>query len=45
MKNIEVKIFPGVLHGFMMPSHPEAFDQTARDFSMRRATAILEGLR
>lgn len=44
-KNLEVKIFPGVLHGFMMPSHREAFDQTARDFSMSRAMAIMDGLR
>lgn len=44
-KNLEVKIFPGVLHGFMMPSHREAFDQTARDFSMSRAMAIMDRLR
>lgn len=45
MKNVEVKIFPGVLHGFMMPGNPQAFDQAARDFSMRRAVGMLGGLK
>ena len=45
MSNVEVHIFPGVQHGFMMPSSPEAFDATARDFAMQRAFAILDGLR
>jgi carboxymethylenebutenolidase len=45
MKNVEVKIFPGVLHGFMMRGNPAAFDQTAHDFAMARALAILDGLR
>ena len=45
MKNVEVHIFPGVLHGYMMPGAPKAFDQVTRDFSMARALAILDGLR
>ena len=45
MSNVEVKIFPGVLHGFMMAGNPAAFDQTAHDFAMARALTILEGLR
>jgi carboxymethylenebutenolidase len=45
MKNVEVHIFPGVEHGYMMPGNPKAFDVETRDFSMRRALAILEGLR
>lgn len=44
MPNLEVQIFPGVEHGFMMPSS-SAFDRTARDFSMRRTFALLEDLR
>jgi carboxymethylenebutenolidase len=44
MKNVEVHIFPGVQHGYMMRSNPKAFDQSTRDFSMERALAILEGL-
>jgi carboxymethylenebutenolidase len=45
MKNVEVHIFPGILHGYMMPGAPKAFDQKTRDFSMKRALAILDGLR
>ena len=45
MENVEVHIFPGVQHGFMMPSSPEAFDATTRDFAMERTLAILDGLR
>lgn len=45
MANVEVHIFPGILHGFMMPGSPAAFDQKSRDFSMKRAVAILDGLR
>jgi len=45
MKNVEVHIFPGVLHGYMMRENPDAFDQKTRDFSMKRALAILDSLR
>lgn len=45
MANVEVHIFPGVQHGFMMPGAPEAFDRRTRDFAMARALAILDGLR
>jgi len=45
MKNVEVHIFPGVLHGYMMRENAKAFHQETRDFSMARALAILEGLR
>lgn len=45
MSNVEVKIFPGVLHGFMMRGNAAAFDQTAYDFAFERALAILGGLR
>ena len=44
-KNLELHIFPGILHGYMMPAHKEAFDAQKREFSMARARAILEGLR
>ena len=44
-KNVEVKIFPGVLHGFMMRGNPAAFDPAAHDFAMGKALAILQGLR
>ncbi len=44
-KNVEVHIFPGVKHGYMMERNPKAFDKKTRDFSMERALAILDGLR
>lgn len=45
MQNVEVHIFPGVLHGYMMRGNPKAFDQKTYDFSMGRALALLDGLR
>jgi carboxymethylenebutenolidase len=45
MPNVEVHIFPGVLHGYMMRGNPKAFDEKTRDFSMARSLAILAGLR
>jgi carboxymethylenebutenolidase len=44
-KNAEVHIFPGVVHGYMMQSNPKAFHEETYEFSMKRALAILEGLR
>jgi carboxymethylenebutenolidase len=45
MRNVEVHIFPGVHHGYMMRGNPKAFDQKMYDFSMGRALALLEALR
>jgi carboxymethylenebutenolidase len=45
MKNVEVHIVPGILHGYMMKSAPDVYDQKLYDFSMGRAFAILETLR
>ena len=44
MKNVEVHIFPGVLHGYMMRENPKAFDRKTYEFSMTRALSILGGL-
>jgi carboxymethylenebutenolidase len=44
MRNVEVHIFPGILHGYMMRWHTEAFSADTRAFSMARALAILDGL-
>jgi carboxymethylenebutenolidase len=44
-KNVEVHIFPGVLHGYMMPGNPQAYSEETRKFSMGRALAILGTLR
>jgi carboxymethylenebutenolidase len=43
-KNLELHVFPGVEHGYMMPESP-AFDRKTRGFSMEHSLAILEGLR
>jgi len=45
MKNLELHVFPGVQHGYMMPDNAKAFDRKTREFSMARALAILDGLR
>lgn len=45
MKNVQVHICPGVLHGYMMHGSPKAFHQATRDFSMARALAMLDDLR
>jgi carboxymethylenebutenolidase len=45
MKDLELHVFPGVLHGYMMPDNAKAFEPKTRAFSMGRALAILEGLR
>lgn len=42
-ENLELHVFPGIEHGYMMPES-KAFDRKTRDFSMQRSLAILEGL-
>ncbi len=43
--NIELHVFPGIDHGYMLPHSPAAFDARTRAFSMSRALAVLEALR
>jgi len=45
MPNVEVHIFPGILHGYMMRWQVKAFSAETRAFTMGRALAILESLR
>jgi carboxymethylenebutenolidase len=45
LKNLELHLLPGVLHGYMMPDGVKAFDAKARTFSMERALAVLSSLR
>jgi carboxymethylenebutenolidase len=45
MSNVEVHVFPGIQHGYMMRDAGDAFDQKTRDFTIARALAILNGLR
>ena len=42
MKNVEVHIFPGVLHGYMMRGNAKAFHQQTYDFSMERAAQAVQ---
>jgi carboxymethylenebutenolidase len=44
-KNLDLHIFPGILHGYMMKGGGQAFDQKLYDFSMDKAFALLEKLR
>jgi carboxymethylenebutenolidase len=44
-QNVELHVFPGIDHGYMLPHSPAAFDAATRKFSMARALSILEGLR
>jgi carboxymethylenebutenolidase len=45
MKNVEVHVFPGIQHGYMMRGNAKAFDSGTYEFSMTSALALLEGLR
>jgi carboxymethylenebutenolidase len=45
MNNLELHVFPGILHGYMMPGSVTAFDAPSREYSMARALAILGNLR
>ena len=42
---LELHVWPGILHGYMMRNNPQAFDAAKREFSMQRALAILGSLR
>ncbi len=44
-KNLDLHIFPGVKHSYMMPHSTDAFDPKVRAFSLERAFGILAGLR
>ena len=45
MKNVEVHVFPGIQHGYMMRGNTKAFDAATYEFSMTSALAMLERLR
>jgi len=45
MKNLDLHVFPGVQHSYMMPHSTQAYDPRVRAFSFERAFAILDGLR
>jgi carboxymethylenebutenolidase len=43
MKNLELHIFPGIEHGYMMRD-AKVYDARTYEFSMQRALAVLKGL-
>ena len=43
--NLDLHVFPGVQHSYMMPHSTQAYDPKVRAFSFERAFAILESLR
>jgi len=45
MSNVELHIFPGIKHAYMMPDAGAAYDTKTREFSMARALAMLSDLR
>jgi carboxymethylenebutenolidase len=45
MSNVELHIFPGIKHAYMMPDAGAAYDAKTREFSMARALAILSDRR
>lgn len=45
MSNVELHVFPGIKHAYMMPDAGAAYDAKTRAFSMARALAILGDLR
>ena len=45
MGNLELHIFPGIKHAYMMPDAGPAYDAKTREFSLARAFAILDTLR
>jgi carboxymethylenebutenolidase len=44
MSNVELHIFPGIKHAYMMPDAVAAYDAKTREFSMARALATLDDL-
>lgn len=45
MANLEVHIFPGIQHGYMMPGGGAAYSAETRKFSMDKALGLLQNLR
>jgi carboxymethylenebutenolidase len=45
MRNLDLHVFPGVQHGYMMPHGEKVYDEKVRAFSMGRALGILAALR
>ena len=45
LKDADVFVYPGAVHGYMMPSRGEGYDEAATNASWERALAVLASLR
>lgn len=45
MPNLQVHIFPGILHGYMMRGNAKAWSEPTYNFSMKKALEVLETLK
>lgn len=45
LPNLEVHVFPGIQHGYMMPGGGAAYSAQTRKFSMEKALGLLDTLR
>ena len=45
MKNVELHVFPGIQHGYMMRGNAKAYDAGMYRLSVERTLAVLSGLR
>lgn len=45
LPSLEVHVFPGIAHGYMMPDNTKAYSAETRRFSMDKALALLSALR
>lgn len=45
MKNLQLHVVPGALHGYMFPSVTKAYNAGTREFSVKHTLDILAGLR
>jgi carboxymethylenebutenolidase len=45
LKHLELHVFPGVKHSYMMPTSIDAYEPKLRQFSLDRACALLAALR
>jgi len=45
LQNVQVRVFPGAAHGYMMRGNTGAFDQALYEQTMERALAMLQPLR
>jgi carboxymethylenebutenolidase len=45
LQHLDLHVFPGVKHSYMMPTSIDAYEPKLRQFSLDRAFALLDALR